>query len=129
MSDALASAMIGVLLVEFLIRLRLDATVGRISVAAQRAIDVLKSKRVSDRWKEKILLAYSWRLARASLVLGTKLLLVAGAAIALCGLWTATGSMGGSIAEFLLGPTAILAMSLVGSAYFFLRRYLGSRAL
>ncbi|MFA9230780.1 MAG: hypothetical protein RIR95_1897 [Pseudomonadota bacterium] len=51
---------------ELLLRLPLLPAMKRATSAAQKSGRVLKSKRISDHWKERVLLAYSGRIARNS---------------------------------------------------------------
>ena len=52
---------------EMLFRLPLLPAMKRATNAAQKSGWVLKSKRISDHWKERVLLAYAGRIARNSL--------------------------------------------------------------
>jgi hypothetical protein len=51
---------------EMLLQLPLLPAMKRATSAAQKSGRVLKSKRISDHWKERVLLAYSGRIARNS---------------------------------------------------------------
>lgn len=52
---------------EALLRLPVMAQVRRITTTTPKVMRVLKSARISDHWKERILPAYAWRIGRSSI--------------------------------------------------------------
>jgi hypothetical protein len=69
-------ALAGVLASEAMLRLPLIATIKGVVKVSQKSMRLLKSKRISDHWKERVLPAYSLRMAKGSV--GFFLLLCAG---------------------------------------------------
>jgi hypothetical protein len=75
---------------ELLLRFPLRTYVQHLRKLLQRIVKTLRSSRISDHWKEQVMLVYASKLLRYSLVLPV-LLLLALAPLGL-GLWTATDS-------------------------------------
>lgn len=67
----------GAAAVELFFRLPFLAQVEAINGGALKALDVVRSRRISDHWKERVLPAYAGRILRASLLLGVLLALCA----------------------------------------------------
>ena len=63
----------GVAAVELFFRLPFLAQIEAINGGAMKALDVVRSRRISDHWKERVLPAYAGRILRASLLLGVLL--------------------------------------------------------
>jgi len=64
-----------ILSVEFFCRLPVASTLKGISGVARKAMHVLRSKRISDHWKELVMTTYSGQLIRSSLLLPILLLI------------------------------------------------------
>lgn len=99
--------------------LPLGRVLGTLRDTPRKAAHVVRSARISDEWKEKVLPAYAGQILKASL-----LLLACLVAIALPVLLMAlliTGSPGAASAA-LLGPLALVEMIGLGAGYVALRR-------
>lgn len=66
MSVVIAAALVCVVLVEVSMRVPAIAVVRRLLDVGQRARRVLVSNRISDHWKERVLLRYSWLMLLGS---------------------------------------------------------------
>jgi hypothetical protein len=111
-------ALAGILASEAMLRLPLIRTAKGLAVVSQKSMHVLASKKISDHWKERILPAYSLRMAKNSvgffLFLCLALLPVVLVGLAFPGglaAWT----------ETLLRPLVILVLCAVSIAYIWLR--------
>lgn len=103
---------------EIALRLPLLAALKRLTGTAARALAVVRSPRISDIWKERILPAYAGRILRASLTLLGCLIAIVAPVVILAGL--ASGSLAaGSAALMRPGPLAV--MLVVGAGYLRLR--------
>lgn len=81
--QALPSIIVSVVVfVEFLLRSPVLVQAGDIVRYSRRAMRVIRARRISDRWKERVLPAYSGRLLRASLLSGGWLVVIAALAAA-----------------------------------------------
>ncbi len=111
-------ALAGVLASEAMLRLPLIATIKGVVKVSQKSMRLLQSKRISDHWKERVLPAYSLRMAKGSV--GFFLLLCAGLLpVVLVGLAYPGGLA--AWAEVLLRPLVILALCVVSLGYIWLR--------
>jgi hypothetical protein len=117
-------ALVTILAVELLLRLPLLAEVRNLSALLQKVTRIVSSKRISDHWKEKVLLVYARNLAiltlkLAAVLLGTGLAVVVGS-IALD--WIVKSQV--STVEYLMTPQGIGLATIVSILYFVLRRRL-----
>lgn len=86
---------------------------------ARRAQHVLSSKRISDHWKEKVLLRYAGRMAFSSLLLGAMLGLVV-ALVSLIGLVTDyLAPSSPSSMDYLFSSEGLLAATSIAVVYWF----------
>ncbi len=107
-----------VLASEAFLRLPLLPVIRRVTETARKSGQVLKSKRISDHWKEKILPTYSWVIGKGS-VQFFAMLLLALAPVALLGLVFPGGlAAWGAV---LMRPMVILVLCLVSIGYIWLR--------
>lgn len=107
-----------VLASEAFLRLPLMVHIRRVTTTAKKSGQVLKSKRISDHWKERILPAYSWVIGKGS-ILFFAMLCLALLPVALLGL-VFPGGLGAWVAE-LLRPLVILVLCAASIAYIWLR--------
>lgn len=108
----------GVLASEAFLRLPLLPVIRKVTATAQKSGRVLRSKRISDHWKEKILPSYAWVIGRGSVVFFLMLMLAL-APVALLGL-VFPGGMAAWGAE-LMRPLVILVLCLVSIGYIWVR--------
>ncbi|WP_284165766.1 sulfotransferase [Frigidibacter sp. SD6-1] len=107
-----------VLASEALLRLPVIGRIAEVSATAQKAGRVLKSGRISDHWKERILPAYALRIGVGSVTFFL-LLCLALLPVALLGLLYPPGLSAWMAA--LLRPMAILVLCVVSLGYLWLR--------
>ena len=111
-------ALSAVLASEAMLRLPLLAQARCVIEVSRKSMRLLASKRISDHWKERILPAYSLRMAKGSI--GFFLSLCAALLpVVLLGL-IAPGGLHAWFAA-LLSPLAILALCLISAAYIWIR--------
>ncbi len=112
--------------VELFFRLPFMARVEAVNAGALRALGVVRSPRISDHWKEKVLPSYAGRILRASLGLGGLLLLCAGAFLLVWTLsaWWPAGGWRGALAA-LERMDVQLWLLAVGVAWAVLRARMG----
>jgi len=103
---------------ELFLRLPLMTAIRGATATAGKASRLLRAKRISDHWKERILPVYAVKIAGNSLKFFGFLCLVLGAVV-LVGL-AAPGGLAGWIA-FLARPVVIVALCLVSIPYMVLR--------
>ncbi len=111
-----------VVLVELARALPLGANLKRLAAAGRKSLGVVRSSRISDHWKEKVLPSYAGGILGASLLNLLYLLILAGGfALAFClvGMWL-LGGWSGAAGELLAPSTQIIAC-LLGVAYALLR--------
>ena len=114
-------ALAAVLASEAMLRLPLVAQARGVIDVSGRSMHVLRSKRISDHWKERVLPAYSARMAKGSV--GFLLSLVAALVpVALIGL-ALPGGLAAWLHELLRLPV-ILALCAVSVGYIWLRHRL-----
>lgn len=107
-----------VLVSEALLRLPLIPVIREVVRTAQKSGRVLRSKRISDHWKEKALLRYSWVIARGS-VLFLGMLMLALLPVAFLGV-----IYPGGIAPWgqeLMRPSVMIGLCLVSAGYILVR--------
>lgn len=107
-----------VLASEAFLRLPLLPVIRRVTETAQKSQRVLRSKRISDHWKERILPSYSWVIGKGS-VQFFAMLMLALAPVALLGL-VFPGGMA-AWGAVLMRPMVILVLCLASIAYIWLR--------
>ena len=110
---------------ELILHLPLMQQVHGLNRASRSSARVIASKRISDHWKERVLPAYSGRMARHSITFFV-LLCVALAPVALLG-FLAPGGFEAWL-ELLMTPLAIILLCGVSIAYIFLRLKMGQPA-
>lgn len=103
-----------VIFVELLVRLPLPAVSAALARTASKALAVLRADKISDHWKEKVLLKYALLIARHSLVLF--LLLLLAAAPLLC-LATLFGALGVPVFGYLYSLPGLLVCTVAGVVY------------
>jgi hypothetical protein len=108
-----------VLAVELFLRLPIVATARRLLGTARKAQRTIRSPRVSDHWKEKVLLAYAGRLFVSSLVVCGLIVLAVlpFVLLAMAGAW-----LGIDVAGRMMQATGIAVSVVVASGYIMLRR-------
>lgn len=104
---------------EAFLRLPLLARVTSVASLAQRSMRLLRSSRISDHWKERILPVYSMRIARAAVEFFV-MLCAALVPVAVAGLIWPGGLIDWS--ESLMHPMALLGMCAVSLGYIWLRQ-------
>lgn len=107
-----------VLASEAMMRLPLIAQIRRVAAAARKSGKVVRSRQISDHWKERILPAYSWAIGSGSLLFFAMLCLAL-APVALLGLVYPGGIAAWSAA--LLQPAAIVGLCVISAVYLRLR--------
>ena len=107
-----------VLASEAFLRLPLNDRIRTVTATARKSGQVLRSKRISDHWKERVLPAYSWVIGKGS-ILFFAMLCLALAPVALLGL-VFPGGFEAWLAE-LLRPLVIVVLCLFSVAYIWLR--------
>jgi hypothetical protein len=111
-------ALAGILASEAMLRLPLIRSARGLAQVSKKSMHVLASKKISDHWKERILPAYSLRMARNSVGFFAFLCLAL-APVALVGLAFPGGLAAWT--ETLLKPLVILVLCAVSIAYIWLR--------
>ncbi len=123
-----ASTAACVVVVELFFRLPFIASVESVNRASLRALDTVRSPRVSDHWKEKVLPRYAARILLASLKLGGLLLLCGAVFVAVYfavgWLWMRDLVM---VSETLGRAWVQLGMLVIGVAWAIVRARLGQR--
>lgn len=116
--DIFLLAVAAIIASELLLRLPVLRQAQLLGLVARKSFATISRKRVSDHWKERVLPAYSARMARCS-VLFFLLLCVAVAPVAAAGL-VAPGGMTRWL-DLLMRPTAIGLLCAVSIVYVALR--------
>jgi hypothetical protein len=115
----LLAAVLCVVLVEIAVRLPFAPVMADVSRTGVRSMRVLRSSRISDHWKEKVMLAYSGRMFRASMRLAGILIVLFGIAALI--VWGFDAISGGFF-HFMLSWQGILATLVLASLYFVARK-------
>lgn len=110
---------------EAFIRLPVLAKIGEVSANAQKAMQVVRSSRISDHWKERILPAYALRIGLGSVTFFL-LLCAALLPVLILGLLYPGGLVAWS--EALLSPVAIVVLCAVSLGYMWIRSHSGGTA-
>lgn len=116
-----------IIAIELILRLPFWQSARTLIKISRKAATVVASSRVSDHWKEKVLLRYSCILAGASARLAAMFLIVFVAVFlfAITGDFILTPSV--SFLEALTGWTGIALASIIAVLYLFVRRHLVKR--
>ena len=122
-----ASTAACVVVVELFFRLPFIASVESVNRASLRALDTVRSPRVSDHWKEKALVVYAGHLLGHSLQL-SGLLLLAFALVGATGC-LATLALDSGFAEFVMSAQGVAFATLLSLGYIFVRSRLVARQL
>ncbi len=105
--------------VELLLRLPVARTGGALAEVAAKTLRVLRSRRISDHWKERVLPRYALGLAGSSLALFFLLLVAAAPLASLAILFQALGVPAW---DLLLSLPGLVACTVSGSLYGLARR-------
>lgn len=120
----LATLVVAVVAAELLLRLPWQRQLGDLALHARKAARVLLSHRISDTWKERVLLYYARRMLAASLGLAAVLLAVA---VAVTGIpWLVdqlTGGEGRAVA-FLWSVDGLLLVTVAALLHVLARKRL-----
>lgn len=108
----------GILASEAFLRLPLLPVIRRVTATAQKSGRVLRSGRISDHWKEKILPSYAWVIGKGSVQFFVMLMLAL-APVAFLGLVFPGGMAAWAAA--LMRPLVILALCVVSIGYIWIR--------
>lgn len=104
---------------EAFLRLPIMSRIGTVAATSQKAMKVLKSDRISDHWKERVLPAYALRIGQGSVIFFV--LLCAGLLpVVLAGLLYSGGLWAWS--EQLMRPVVIAVLCVVSLGYIWLRQ-------
>lgn len=123
----LLAAALAVILVEILAALPLLPEAGRLLATVTKVQRTIASPRISDHWKEKVLVAYAGTMLRKSLTIFALMLCMAGA-VALAGYGVALAFDSGFPA-FMLSLEGTLFITAASLAYAFARFRLVPRVL
>jgi hypothetical protein len=123
----LLASLLAIVAVEYFLRIPFAARGRALVATARKSARVVQSRRISDHWKEVVLLAYAGRTARHALVLAAMLFgciaLVVFPAILLDWLFAPDPP---TIDAF-SSPVGLAAITLVSLLYIALRKRLGTR--
>jgi hypothetical protein len=111
-------ALAAVLASEAMLRLPLIAQAKSVADVSRRSMHVLRARRISDHWKERVLPAYSLRMAKGSIGFFISLCLAL-LPVALLG-FVAPGGVDAWF-DMLLRPLPMLVLCLVSIGYIWLR--------
>lgn len=111
-----------VLCVELLLRMPLATNLKKSASVAVKAGKVLRSKSISDHWKEKVLLIYSREIFRAALTSFAFLLLALTPLTVIA--WSADMA-GLSLFNLLFSPLGIAGCTLIITVYLLSRKIIG----
>ena len=119
MSGIFCVALLAIVTVEYVCHLPFRRVVETMALVTQRSLRVLHSKRISDHWKERVLLRYAQvimgsTLSLALLLSGLFVLIALGAFL----LDTVFAPKPGTM-HFLVTPTGWIWMTVVASAYYY----------
>lgn len=120
-------AVVGVIVfVELLLRLPVAAEARRLAHVGTRAQKTLRSARISDHWKEKVLLRYARELLRASVWLAVLIVIAAIPLLAVAALLQWAGVS--ATLTWLSSAPGLLACTVIGIAWGVLRRSWAARS-
>lgn len=118
-------AVLGVLTLvacEVFLRLPFRRLVQDVVVNSSKAGRVLRSDRISDQWKEKVLLHYSFKIGSGSLVLALCLVCVV-LPFAIAGPFLEGGLT--EMSARMMSPPGVVGMLILAAGYILIRRKLG----
>lgn len=127
MAVYLTSAVICICGVELLLRAPLHESLAALAHYAGRSGRVIRSPRISDHWKEKVLPTYSLKVAQNSLKLFAVFVAVFAVLYGLSLVLDVLFLTGQTTAGFLSTWTGILFATAVSTAYYYARRRLLSK--
>lgn len=108
-----------ILLVEGVSRLPIVQAASTASDAARRAVRTMSAPKISDHWKEKVLLVYAGRIFGATLRLVAMLVLVAGLALGAIYLLDALAP---GFADFMMGWAGLIFTLVFATLYYLIRK-------
>jgi len=88
---------------------------------SHRAATVIRSKNISDHWKEKIMLSYAQGIAVNSVLLGIYFVVVAVGVYALLLLADVILPGGSGVQDFFFSSQGLLLVSVISMTYFYVR--------
>lgn len=100
--------------VELLIRLPIIPKLAEIRATVSSALAVVRSRRISDHWKEKALLRYAFRLFWLTMLLAVYFV---GALLPLILIYLVSIAIGVAFMEFILSLVGILFATIVSIVY------------
>jgi uncharacterized membrane-anchored protein len=109
-----------IVLIELLARLPLLPALWEIDRVARKAVRTLAAKRISDHWKERVLLVYARSLFVSSMKLAA-VMAVAGMVAVIFVL--ASDSLGAAVGDFVASGTGLLFSLVVAALYFKIRKH------
>ncbi|MEJ8573162.1 hypothetical protein [Microbaculum marinum] len=113
-ADIAALVVVCAIAVECIVRLPFIALVRAVVDASGKALRVVRSRRISDHWKEKVMLAYSGETLAATLKLLVLLVLVGAALVAVS---LGVDRITGNFLEFIASPLGIAGSLVAAGAY------------
>lgn len=122
MTQYIAAIIVCIAAVETFMLLPLGKALHNLGVLTNKILAILTSKRISDHWKEKVLLRYSGQMARYTLILAG-IFFIAGGIIFLVALVTDLAiSPQISTISFLISLPGIITATIASTAYYLVRR-------
>lgn len=116
----------GIGFVEILLRSPLTRETLQLGSVAKRVVQVLGSRQISDHWKERVLLAYSGRIFKSTVLIAISLIAAFVPLMLLIVLGRATGT---PLLDFTLSITGIVYLTVVSTAYAVFRSRRGAKRL
>jgi len=110
----LLTAVLCIVVVEIVVRLPFKNVFSQISRAVQKSLRIVKSKTISDHWKEKVMLAYAGSLFAATMALAGLMLAVGAVVFFLIGAFDYFGTETG---EFIVSWVGIVYSVVVATVY------------
>ena len=114
----LLAAFSGIGFVEIFLRLPVRAEISKLIGTAGKSARVIRSTRISDHWKEKVLLVYSGQIFQSTVGVTFRIVLALGP---LVGLTILATFLALPLAEFMLSWQGLLFTTIVALAYAKLR--------
>ena len=122
MTQYIAAIIVCIAAVETFMLLPLGKAIHKLAALTNKILSVLKSKRISDHWKEKVLLRYSGQMALHTLTLAG-IFFIAGAIIYLAAqVIDLVISPQVSTISFLISLPGLVTATLASIAYYLARR-------
>lgn len=116
----------GIGFVEILLRSPATRETRQLGSIGKRVVHVLGSKHISDHWKERVLLAYSGRIFKSTILIAISLIAAFVPLMLLLVLSRATGT---PLLDFSLSITGIIYLTVVSTAYAVFRSRRGAKRL